>query len=228
MYGDTTLSAALENEDGTETARDEISFVFQPYLKLDSLESVRRDEVFDFTVRVHPPEFAAGRTFDIRLSQGELMQDLQTRENIQMYDFGYTNDGGNIVPEIWDYTFRPEDNGVRTFLTVVNTAQCVRIQVTDSEDESLTGESGEISVLPYVRKYATPSQYRDYNQYDAEFVTAADYWGEFYQHPVDPDLLKAVGIVESDLGNSSDDIMAMGGDGAVPILRGETDRPEPQ
>jgi len=199
-----------------------LMFLIHRPVTIISPAEVFRDRIFDFTVSVYPPEEASGKTFKIELSQGQPTQNLKTRENVQMYDFGYTDNNGTAVTGVTDYTFQPEDNGRRTFKAVINKAQAVRIRVTEVTDsEPLTGESREITVSPYVRKYAAPPPYNDYNQHDSEFVEAAEYWGDFYQHPVDPDLLKAIGIVESDLGNTSGDIMAMGKDGAVPVLRGD-------
>ncbi len=192
------------------------TFLIHEPVTIISPAEVFRDRIFDFTVSVYPPEETSGKTFSIELSQGELTENLKTRENVQMYDFGYTDNEGTVMTGVTGYTFQPEDNGSKCFKAVVNKApQKVRIrvtEVTDSEDEPLTGETGEINVLSYIRQYATPQQH-DYNQYDDEFIEAAEDWGNFYQHAVDPDLLKAMGMTESNLGLLSDDIMQIGNPG---------------
>jgi hypothetical protein len=76
-----------------------------------------------------------------------------------------------------------------------------------------------------IRKYAElPSDPGyDLNQHDDAFVTAAGYWGSVYLHDVDPELLKAIGMAESEIGLiGTDDIMTIGnpGDATLEKIRG--------
>ena len=79
-----------------------------------------------------------------------------------------------------------------------------------------------------IRKYSRVPlcENYDFDKHDPAFEAAANHWGGFYAHDVDPDILKAIGFEESTLGYGDDaiDIMTVGNndDFIIPQLKGLT------
>jgi hypothetical protein len=147
-----------------------------------------------------------------------------------MYDFGIQEDGvwtplslkkdeqGQLtnIAQAGPYPITFRSNGTLALRMVMNKEGRFKLRLR-SADNSFNTTSREFTVRKRIRKYAQVPENGnvDFNVHDREFELAAESWGAFYQHPVDPDILKAIGFQESTLGYGDDrtDIMTIGNAG---------------
>lgn len=217
--------------DGTELAT-----VIQPGSGI-----LLRDEIANLHIRF-PIIDGHDTQFKIDLEDGDIRTEtLEDRGEEQMYDFGTiendqvspltANADGTNIDGPYDVTFLNQNGGHETLKIVVNKEGTFRIRLS-REDNSINIVSQKFTVEKRIRKYARVPEMQDvdFDGLDNAFVAAAEYWGAFYQHPIDPDVLKAVGYQESTLGFGDDptDIMTVGnpGDNVLNILRKENGRQE--
>lgn len=191
-------------------------------------DKVLRDEIVDLRIKI-PPLGGNDWTVDLTIEPEAMRtQDLPTRGDVQMYDFGQIEPDGTVTPDKTQFVLKASEGGERTIKAVFNKAGKLKIKM-KSTDGKIDFTSPEYTVEERIRKYAIPYVgygSHDPNQYDQEFVDAAKHWGDFYGHQIDTvDRLKAMAVPESDVGANPDrpnDILTVGhpGDDVLETIRG--------
>lgn len=159
-----------------------------------------RDEVFNVKVTVTGTQ---AYKLQLGFAKGETHQTLGSRGKVQMYDF--ENDG--IL--VFSATER-----TKTLKVVINTAQIVRLKVSEARDNASNpeppalAETGDIHIVHRLRQYATSYGW-DPNTYDSKINEWLNYWDDWnIGNPVHTfivearpsgDLVKAVAYEESSL-----------------------------
>ena len=165
-------------------------------------------------------------------------ENLGTRANVKMYDFGKVEQNATITPLTieangttkagpYDITLPAATQGEARFRIVVNKDAKFKLRL-KTADNTVNVLSQEFTVTKRIRKYANlPSNpNHDLNQHDQAFVDAADHWNGAYQHQMDDiERIKAMGMAESELGiTDAVDILTVGNndDFVIPRLKGLT------
>jgi hypothetical protein len=195
-----------------------------------------RDEIAELHIRIPPLADANYQLADWELeidldTEAMKMQTLDSRGPVQMYDLGTVDEQTGVVTPLsinpasggnpaitkagpYDITLPASNDGLAVLRIVLNKEGTVQLSLKDTAG-MVDVLSEEIEVVKRIRKYAlVPEELdNDYQIHDQSFELAASYWGDFYEHNVDPDILKAIGYRESQLGyqaNESIDIMSVG------------------
>ena len=199
-----------------------------------------RDEIVDLRIKV-PPTNGQNREIELDVAPaGMRSQTLGTRGDTLMFDFGTIGaDGTTITPLTADGTGHsnagpykvtllgnaagPTQNppGEITLRAVFNKvaddpdAAEGKLKITIKGDGLPEVQSQELTIKNRIRKYARVPENGnvDYDKHDESFESAAKTWGTFYNNPVNPDVLKAIGFQETQLGYQSNehiDIMTVG------------------
>jgi hypothetical protein len=211
----------------TEKERDdegnELSTTINP-----GATTLLRDEIADLRIKV-PTMGNADWDMKLELEPADMKtQTLDSRGAVQMYDFGTIDPFGTITPLSasangttkagpYDIKLLAGNSGDETFKIVVNKEGKFKLRI-KSADNKIDVLSQEFTVTKRIRKYARvpESGNVDYDKHDKAFEAAAESWGTFYENAVNPDILKAVGFQESQLGyqaNEHIDIMTVGNAG---------------
>jgi hypothetical protein len=186
-----------------------------------------RDEIADLKIKL-PSLNRDDWDLTIDLEPTEMKSDtLGARGSVQMYDFGKIEESGVVPFSInttgatiagpYPLTIPGANGGDETLRFVVNKNGTVRIRL-KSADNKIDVKSQEFSVTKRIRKYARRPENNnaDFDKHDNAFQDAAEFWGSFYQHPIDPDITKAMGMQESTLGfglTPTDDILTINAGG---------------
>lgn len=160
-----------------------------------------RDEVFNVTVTVTGTQACR---LKLEFSKGETHQTLGSRGSVQMFDF--ENNGILHFPAV---NTGEETERTKTLKAVINTAQIVRIKVTEinSPNQEPLAETDDIHIVHRLRQYTTA--YGDPNVYDSYINKWVNYWDDWnigdpvhtFMTDAAPsgDLVKAVTYKESNL-----------------------------
>ncbi|MBB5353995.1 hypothetical protein HNR46_004267, partial [Haloferula luteola] len=167
------------------------------------VDTMLRDEIVDIRIKV-PPIGNADWTVDLSIEPEAMRtENLPDRGDVQMFDFGQIEDDGTVRPDKTQFLLKASNNGERTIRAVFNSHGKLTIKM-NSTDGKIDFTSPGYTIKERIRKYAIPYPgfyNHDPNQYDQEFIDAADHWGEFYVHPIDTvDRLKAISVAESNVG----------------------------
>ena len=166
-------------------------------------DKVLRDEIVDVRIKI-PPLGGNDWTVDLTIEPEAMRtQDLPTRGDVQMYDFGQIEPDGTVTPDKTQFVLKASAGGERTIKAVFNKAGKLKIKM-KSTDGKIDFTSPEYTVEERIRKYAMPYPgfpNHDPNQYDKDFVDAVEHWRDFYSHPIDTvDRIKAMAVAESNVG----------------------------
>ena len=186
-----------------------------------------RDEIADLRIKV-PTINGTDWNMKIDIDTPDIQTaTLGDRGSIQMYDFGKvkngtvtpltTNSDGSRKVGPYDINLPTATDGEATFRFVVNKEGSFRLRITSS-DNKINVCSQEFTVTQRIRKYALVPENGnvDYDKHDKAFESAAQSWGLFYGNLVEPEILKAIGYRETELGyqaNEHIDIMTVGNAG---------------
>ena len=171
-----------------------------------------RDEIADLRVKV-PTVGNTDWDMKLELEPADMKtQTLGSRGAVQMYDFGTIDPFGTITPLSasangttkagpYDIRLLAGNSGDETFRIVVNKEGKFKLRL-KSADNEIDVLSQEFTVTKRIRKYARRPENNnaDFDRHDKAFIDAAEAWGTFYNNPLDPDILKAMGMQESTLG----------------------------
>jgi len=194
-------------EKGRDDQGNELTTTINP-----GATTLLRDEIADLRIKV-PTVGNADWDMKLELEPADMKtQTLDSRGAVQMYDFGTIDPFGTITPLTtnangttkagpYDIKLLAGNSGDETFKIVVNKEGKFKLRL-KSADNKIDVLSQEFTVTKRIRKYARRPENNnaDFDKNDKAFVDAAEAWGSFYKNPLDPDILKAMGIQESTLG----------------------------
>ena len=197
-------------------------------------DTLLRDEIANLRVALPLMEFLSWDT-TLDVDTGDMMTStLGERGNVKMYDIGKIENEVTVPLTVsasgttvsGPYTFDPPEPSAPDNLRIVlNKEGTFRLRLRTGDD-TINVTSQEFTVSKRIRKYARLPEINDadFDRFDIAFESAATYWGAYYEHPVDADVLKSIGFQESTLGYGDDpvDIMTIGNvdDGCLLVLRG--------
>jgi hypothetical protein len=207
-------SEKVRDIDGNETAE-----VVNP-----GKDTLLRDEIAELRIKV-PPLRAADWNLQLDLeTPTTFTENLGTRANVKMYDFGRVEQNGTITPLTieangttkfgpYDITLPAAAQGEATFKIVVNKAAKFKLRL-KTANNTMAVMSQEFTVAKRIRKYATKEQLaqQESNDFDTFFEDSVNWWADWevgdpsgnYTFKDNgarytPELLKAIAWKECDL-----------------------------